>query len=407
MQYVLILLGVMFANVANAMDCEKVPDCESLGYSTKDDPNCANDGYMYCPFDQDYKVCVQYNCAALGFTESDKTSWCADLIKCKGNEKMTLCQKPCFATNYTSLKELAESGDCKVTTVQGDITIPENQSVTLAENTVIDGGGHTLYTSGNQKDLTVFSMGNNTGLKNLKLKHTQKETQDGYSLLFSLAPDDVISLENVDITVNSDNVEDVRAPVIGNGIYNIHGKFALTLDSRIRLIAFQFNTMNFTDAQVSIITQGTETGNADMAEGSTLTFTNSTVEVSVDGSTFTKNGTATFINSQANISAAALFFGDTTENHEIFLDKSSLTSKTTYRISNHIQKSITLKGTGEQPSILEMTYNKPDTDVPTNIVATNTTDKVILNGITYRPKQAGMTKLSEIGSSKNWEKVLQ
>ncbi len=95
MRYVLILLGLMFANVASAMDCEKVPTCEELGYSTESDPNCAEDGYMYCPFDKEYKACVQYNCAALGFTESDKTSWCNKLIKCQGNPLMTLCQNMC------------------------------------------------------------------------------------------------------------------------------------------------------------------------------------------------------------------------------------------------------------------------------------------------------------------------
>ena len=41
MRYILILLGLLVANAASAIDCEKVPDCESLGYSTENDPNCA------------------------------------------------------------------------------------------------------------------------------------------------------------------------------------------------------------------------------------------------------------------------------------------------------------------------------------------------------------------------------
>ena len=92
MRYLIFLLGLLVANVAQAMDCEKVPDCASLGYSTKDDPNCADNGYMYCPFDQNYKVCVQYNCAALGFTEDDKTSWCEDIIYCASNDSYSLCE---------------------------------------------------------------------------------------------------------------------------------------------------------------------------------------------------------------------------------------------------------------------------------------------------------------------------
>lgn len=35
------------------------------------------------------------DCEKLGFTTSDKTSWCGKLIKCKGNPQMTLCQNLC------------------------------------------------------------------------------------------------------------------------------------------------------------------------------------------------------------------------------------------------------------------------------------------------------------------------
>ena len=95
MRYMLILLGLLWVSTANAMDCEKVPDCESLGYSTESDPNCAENGYMYCPFDRAYKKCVQYNCAKLGFTESDKSTWCGKIVKCKGNKNFTACKALC------------------------------------------------------------------------------------------------------------------------------------------------------------------------------------------------------------------------------------------------------------------------------------------------------------------------
>ncbi len=94
MRYWMFLLGLlMYANVAEAIDCQTPPDCESLGYSTENDPNCTDDGYMFCPFNHDYKKCVNYDCAALGFTTSDKTSWCKEIIKCQGNEDYTLCAK--------------------------------------------------------------------------------------------------------------------------------------------------------------------------------------------------------------------------------------------------------------------------------------------------------------------------
>lgn len=93
MRYMLILLGLLWIGTANAMDCQTPPDCESLGYSKEEDPNCADGGYMTCPFDEEYKKCVQPNCETLGFTESDKTSWCKNIATCPGNEKYTLCVK--------------------------------------------------------------------------------------------------------------------------------------------------------------------------------------------------------------------------------------------------------------------------------------------------------------------------
>ena len=396
MQYVLILLGVMFANVANAMDCEKVPDCESLGYSTKDDPNCANDGYMYCPFDQDYKVCVQYNCAALGFTESDKTSWCADLIECKGNQKMTLCQKACIATNYEELASLASSGKCKVVTMRNDIEIPLNKGITFAPNTILDGGNHTITSSGNKENLTIFSMNNKTGMKNLKLRHTQTETQEGFNLLKVGKNTDNISLENIEISATSNDPIDHWGPGLRNGIYDIRGKFALDADGKVHFGGFYSLTANFSDAQVSINIKGTS---ADMFVGTNLTFTNSSLDADIEGVGFTHRGSATFINSQANLKAYGLFYGNSNggEEQKIVLNESSLTTSVKNYINSNSAATITLKGTEQNPSVLNLTFSNKTT--PTNIVATNTTDTLTLNGVTYHPKQVGTTNLSDIAST--------
>ena len=92
MRYWMFLLGLlMYANVAEAIDCKTPPDCAELGYSKDNDPNCLEDGYMLCPFDFNFKKCVEKDCAKLGFTESDKTSWCGKIVKCEGNEKFTAC----------------------------------------------------------------------------------------------------------------------------------------------------------------------------------------------------------------------------------------------------------------------------------------------------------------------------
>ena len=93
MRYLMFLLGLMLSGTANAIDCEKTPNCEELGYSKENDPYCADDGYMLCPFDFTFKKCVEKDCAKLGFTTSDKTSWCKEIIKCEGNEDYTLCAK--------------------------------------------------------------------------------------------------------------------------------------------------------------------------------------------------------------------------------------------------------------------------------------------------------------------------
>ena len=95
MRYILVLLSLMVANVAQAIDCRENPDCVQMGYSTASDPNCKDDGYIFCPFDKTYKKCVNMNCEALGFTKTDKTSWCNKLIKCKSDTSFTLCQNLC------------------------------------------------------------------------------------------------------------------------------------------------------------------------------------------------------------------------------------------------------------------------------------------------------------------------
>ena len=145
MRYVLILLGLMGACVAKAMDCEKVPDCESLGYSTESEPNCADNGYMYCPFDQEYKVCVQYDCAKMGFTESDKSSWCDEIVKCKDNKKLTLCN--CLKPRCNIGDVFYADGSC------GDVKdyTEDKVPVGVVYDTNCAGGGKAI----NLKDLTT------------------------------------------------------------------------------------------------------------------------------------------------------------------------------------------------------------------------------------------------------------
>ena len=93
MRYLLVLLGLLVTSTAQAVDCQSVPSCTELGYTKEPDPNCKSDGYIFCPFDKSYKKCVNYNCESLGFTNTDKSSWCKNIATCRTDNQYTLCVK--------------------------------------------------------------------------------------------------------------------------------------------------------------------------------------------------------------------------------------------------------------------------------------------------------------------------
>ena len=95
MKYVLFLIMILFSGQAVALNCEKQPTCEELNYSKEDDPQCAEDGYILCPFDFSYKKCLQPDCESLGFTQSNKSSWCGKISKCQTDESYTACKALC------------------------------------------------------------------------------------------------------------------------------------------------------------------------------------------------------------------------------------------------------------------------------------------------------------------------
>ena len=84
-----------FAIGANAADetCDPMPDCEALGYVK--DADCKQNTYVSCPYDTSYKRCVNNDCEALGYTETDKKSWCKEIVPCPTDASYTLCQKKC------------------------------------------------------------------------------------------------------------------------------------------------------------------------------------------------------------------------------------------------------------------------------------------------------------------------
>ena len=374
MKYVLFLVMFLFSTQAVALDCSKQPTCAELNYSKDDDPQCDKNGYILCPYDQSYKKCVQYSCEALGFTQSDKSDWCADIAHCKTDESFTACQSPCLATTYEELSTLAESGKCKLITMKNDITIPLNQSITLAANTVIDGGGHTLTSTGNRDNLTIFLMNDKTGMKNLKLQHTQTETQTNVRLLKTLEKQNAVSLKDMEIFVSFD-ASTSWTTVIESGVYNISGKFMLDMNkkSEVQIAGFWEGTYNFTDAQVSI-----NKTNANIFDICQVTVTNSTFQAETSNNLFVRTSAATFKNSEASLKGGALFSAP------------EMGSKL----------DLVLEG----KSVLGLELKETTGKDRTTIQATDTTGTLILNGVTYRPTKAGTTKLSEIETSADWQK---
>ncbi len=404
MRYILILLGLFVTGTANAIDCQKLPDCASLGYSKDKDPNCLEDGYLNCPFDQDYKVCVQYNCKALGFTESDKTSWCADLIECRGNPQMTLCQNPCFATKYEELKELAESGKCKVVTMRNDITLPPNQGITLAANTIIDGGNHTLQSSGNQ-GFHVYNLNNNSGFKNILIKHEQSQTQEDLKAFVILHDTYKATLQDTQVMVQSDDAQNHFSSLFLYGTYEISGTFRVDIHA-IKHWFLSSAVLTFKNADINITTTGassdafsgktdfinsqgtiTTSGGVGVAFERILTFENSNIHLNTPldrifwTSSGIKYGTIHLKdNAEVKLTFKELLFGSTTDADKLAHIK--------FESSATAPARLIVEGTGKLDS--------------GDVTANNTANMVVLNGVTCHPKKATTTLLSEISTSADW-----
>ena len=398
MRYILFLLALMFANVANAMDCEKVPDCASLGYSKDNDPNCADNGYMYCPFDKSYKRCVNYDCTKLGFTESDKTSWCADLIECKDNEKMTLCQKACIATNYDELKDLAETGKCKLITMKSDITIPENQGFTLAANTTLDGGGHTLSTFANQANKTVITVENNTAFKNINLHHQDSVTHYNHVYINSSNKDNIVSLENVSLIYDSKVTENQENAAFYNATFIFKDKVDINLNS-IHCNVFKSSKIQFAGTD---LTASFTNPNGSVFWNSELTFENAQINIT-KANTFSNGAPFRFKGTTANITVEKLFAYEPKGGKYLFEEGSRVSFNITERMTNEEQYkyNLVLSGTSQNPVLLQLEGLMiwPET---IEITASNLSDTLVYEGVSYHPTTSATTTLTNVPNSPNW-----
>ena len=82
--------------IARADSCSTLPDCESMGYFLGYNAAFGTDDsrYIFCPYDTDYRKCVDYDCEGMGFTQTDKTEWCKTIVNCLYDSAYTLCDEP-------------------------------------------------------------------------------------------------------------------------------------------------------------------------------------------------------------------------------------------------------------------------------------------------------------------------
>ena len=394
MKYVLFLVMILFSGQAVALNCEKQPTCAELGYSTQDNPNCLDDGYLICPFDSQYKKCVNFNCESLGFTQSDKSDWCADIATCKGDKSYTLCQTPCIAWDYETLSNLASSGKCKVVTMKNDITLPPNQGITLAKNTTLDGNGHTITATS-----TSFTLLDGAKLKNMHINRKISSTEE--LTLISVQGngffEDISVLDENNNTVRTDKW---RYLCWASGTLTLSGSLKFEVKNDVVHPVFATKLI-FENANIEIISPQTS---SDVLWGSEIAR-NSEIHIKTKSFVVLGSSESELIDSKMIVETAeALCWAEGNEEMRFKLGAGGyLDTKNNILILGGAKMRIIFSGTTEKPATLVIAKEHQANDVTLEVQ--NTAAKFNYMGTTYRPKQIGTTLLSDVPTSPNWEKV--
>ena len=129
------VLGLILAHPAYAdLSCQREYSCTELGYSNTE--ACPTGSFITCPFDDTYKKCIpaKPDCSALGFTNTDKSSWCSEdkLVHCPTDASYTLCdwhsfEEGCGAKSYFAIDE-----DLLCTDGFVDVSLSDGSTVTCA-----------------------------------------------------------------------------------------------------------------------------------------------------------------------------------------------------------------------------------------------------------------------------------
>ncbi len=393
MKYVLFLMLVLFSSQAVALNCERQPTCEELGYSTQNNPNCLDDGYLICPFDSNYKKCVNFSCESLGFTLSDKSGWCAETIECKGDKSYTLCKTSCIAWDSDTLSMLAESGKCKLITMKNDITLSEDK-LNVSANTMIDGGGHTLHVSANINPIDLQA---NSGLKNLNLDVKGTGVKQGYILL---PQGNGVLFENLTVAV-SGMTQKYNAGLVGMSNFSAEFRGQTNLNSNYYSVFFNSDHINFTNAQATLFAAN------DLMKSSNVTLHNSTLDITMSTVLMTRSK-LTLYNSTLHFTGTHLFWtGSSTVENVLTIGEGSTA---VIKVSNGLNMESTrksnfvLSGTADAPAKLEITTPDKNNN-ETYITAHNITDTLVLNNKTYHPTQTATTLISDVPNSSYWRAV--
>ncbi len=393
MKYILFLIAILFSSQAVALNCERQPTCEELNYSKEDNPKCDKNGYILCPYDQSYKKCVQYSCESLGFTQSDKSDWCADIATCKGDKSYTLCQTPCLAWDYDTLSSLASSGKCKVVSMKNDITLSPNQGITLAANTTLDGNGHTLNTAE-----TNLTLAEGSKLQNLNI-HRQIATSEAVNFIFINGASTFEDVSILDENSNTDTVEHWRylCQISGNTL-TVRGNLKIEVKNDVRHPIFNGGQLVFENAKVELISPSNSSDVLTQQES--IIAKNSEIHIKTLSQAI-NTSFPELINSQMIIevdSNGTVFYKNENDKCGIKLGEGSTLDTKTSTLTATPMVEIILNGTTDKPATAIIQKESAGA----NLDVQNTSAELEYMGNTYHPTQIGQTTLSDVPTSPIW-----
>ena len=96
--FFLVSVLCLHSTLGFAESCTAMPTCAELGYYRGTNVACGNDDWRYitCPYDSDYRKCVNYDCEKMGFKKNARAeleTWCGSgkIVTCPQDSSYVLC----------------------------------------------------------------------------------------------------------------------------------------------------------------------------------------------------------------------------------------------------------------------------------------------------------------------------